>query len=438
MSGVPAYLAETAVALAVFYLVHRTFLRHDTHFHLNRVYLVGSIVLAFALPLIDLPSPFRTIATSPAAVQTVGGVPMPAGGVDWLQVVVGLYLLGAGLMLVRLGWRLSRLARLSSREPVVLADGLRVVYLEDDGAPFSFFRTVFVPRPSEGDEEALAQVVAHERTHIRQGHSIDVVLVHLAGVFQWFNPIVWGYRRAITDLHEFLADREVLNQGHDRTAYAHLLLTQQFGAGPLALAHQFHHSQIRRRLDMMTRHSGRWTTAKYLLILPALALLVAAYGEPRVVAVDDQVGPDMLAPAWTAEPSAPEYQAEAQKTATPTEKKVAEKKITKAELDAKLKALEEKYNATSDPTLKKEIELKMKQIKESVPPAPVTVNLSDPAAVEEMIAKVSQKIEMLEAKRASTTDAETLAKIDQDVKMLSMKRKDLKAALAQLKGGQPK
>ncbi|MEW5982974.1 MAG: M56 family metallopeptidase [Acidobacteriota bacterium] len=399
---------------------------------------MGSIVLAFGLPLVDVPSPFRTVAASSATGQTLGGVQMPAGGIDWLQVVVGFYLLGTGLVLVRLGWRLSRLARLSNREPVVLSDGPRVVYLEDDGAPFSFFRTIFVPRPSEADDEALAQVVAHERTHIRQGHSIDVVLVHLAGVFQWFNPVVWGYRRALTDLHEFLADREVLSQGHDRSAYARLLLAQQFGAGPLALAHQFHHSQIRRRLDMMTRHSGRWTTAKYLLILPALTLLVAAYGEPRVVVVDDQVGPDMLATAWTAEPSASEDQADSQKTPAPTEKKVVEKKITKAELNAKLKALEEKYNATSDPTLKKEIELKMKQLRESVPPAPVTVNLNDPAAVEEMIVKVSQKIETLEAKRASTTDAEVLAKIDQDVKMLSMKRKELKAALAQLKGGQPK
>lgn len=202
------------------------------------------------------------------------------------MVFVGLYLLGAGAMLIRLGWRLARLARLSSREPIVFPDGLRVVYLEDDCPPFSFFRTVFVPRPSEGDEDAMAQVVAHERAHIRQAHSIDVLVVHLAGVLQWFNPVVWGYRHALTDLHEFLADREVQSNGNGGN------------------------------------------------------------------------------------------------------------------------------------TLK--------------------VSLSDPAAMEDMIAKISGKLEKLEEKRASTTDAEMLAKIDQDVKTLTMTRKELKAKLAELKSGQPK
>lgn len=438
MSGVPASLAETAIALAVFYLIHRAFLRHDTHFNLSRLYLVGSLVLAFGLPLVDLPSPFRTVAAPGVAVASADLAGIPAGGVDWTQVAAGLYLLGAGLMLIRLGWRLSRLARLSNREPVVLPDGLQMVYLEDDCPPFSFFRTVFVPRPSQGDDEAMAQVVAHERTHIRQGHSIDVVLVHLAGVFQWFNPVVWGYRRALTDLHEYLADREVLKQGHDRTAYSRLLLAQQFGAGPVALANQFRHSQIRRRLDMMTRQSTRWTTAKYLLILPALALLVAAYGEPRIVAADDGA-------ALSAPQAASGAQAGAQKTATPSEKelaekKAAEKKAAEAELNEKLKALEKKYTATDDPALKKEIELKMKQLRESNGNGGNTlkVSLNDPVAIEDAIAKISQKLEMLEAKRASTTDAELLAKIAQDVESLTMKRKDLKAALAQLKGGQPK
>jgi hypothetical protein len=33
---------------------------------------------------------------------------------------------------------------------------------------------------------------------------------------------------------------------------------------------------------MMTRRSGRWTAFKYLLALPALALLLVAFAEPQV------------------------------------------------------------------------------------------------------------------------------------------------------------
>jgi hypothetical protein len=445
MSGVPTSLAETAVALAVFYLLYRAFLRHDTHFHLSRLYLAGSLVLAFALPLVDLPSPFRTVGPSSVSLGPVDPALIPADGVDWAAVATGLYLMGAGAMLIRLGWHLWQLGRLSNREPVVLADGLRVVYLDDDGPPFSFMRTVFVHCPEQADESAMAQVVAHERAHIRQGHSIDVLLVHLALVFQWFNPVVWAYRSALTDVHEFLADREVLRHGHERSTYARLLLAQHLGASPLELAHQFRHSQIRRRLDMMTRHSGRWTIAKYLLVVPALAILVVAYGEPRIVAADDTAVIGAQTTAAPAQQPAAGAQTTSQKTATPAEKELAEKKAAEmkaaeAELNEKLKALEKKYNSTDDPALKKEIELKMKQLRESNGNGGNTlkVNLNDPAALADVIAKISQKIEMLEAKRASTTDAELLAKISQDVDSLKMKRKELKTALAELKDGKQK
>jgi hypothetical protein len=196
---------------------------------------------------------------------------------------------------------------------------------------------------------------------------------------------------------------------------------------------------------MMTRYSSRWTMAKYLLVVPALALLVAAYGEPRIVAADDGAVIDArtAAPAEAQQPAAG-AQTTSQKTKTEeiklSEKDLAAKKAAEAEFNAKLKALEEKYKATDDPALKKEIELKVKQLRESNGNGgnALKVSLSDPAAIEDAIAKISQKIEALEAKRASSTDAELLAKINQDVESLTMKRKDLKAALAQLKGGQPK
>jgi hypothetical protein len=440
MSGVPASLAETAVGLAVFYLLYRVFLRHDTHFHLSRLYLAGSLVLAFALPWIDLPSPLRTVGPSSVSLGSVDPALIPVEGVDWAAVATGLYLMGAGAMLIRLSWHLWQLGRLSTREPVVLADGLRVVYLEDVGPPFSFLRTVFVHRPAQADERAMAQVVAHERAHIRQGHSIDVLLVQLALVFQWFNPVVWAYRNALTDVHEFLADREVLRHGHERSTYARLLLAQHLGASPLELAHQFRHSQIRRRLDMMTRHSRRWTIAKYLLVVPALALLAVAYGEPRIVAADDTAVIGTQTAATAAQQPADGAQTTSQKTAMPAEKDLAEKKAAEAELNEKLKALEKKYNATNDPALKKEIELKMKQLRESNGNGGniLKVSLNDPAALADVIAKISQKIEMLDAKRASTTDAQLLAKISQEVESLTMKRKELKAALAELKNGKQK
>ena len=46
-----AYDIKVAVALAVFYMFYRLMLRKETFHRLNRIVLVGSVVIAFLLPL---------------------------------------------------------------------------------------------------------------------------------------------------------------------------------------------------------------------------------------------------------------------------------------------------------------------------------------------------------------------------------------------------
>ena len=45
------YEGKVAIALAVFYMFYRLMLRKETFHRLNRVVLVGTVVLAFVLPL---------------------------------------------------------------------------------------------------------------------------------------------------------------------------------------------------------------------------------------------------------------------------------------------------------------------------------------------------------------------------------------------------
>lgn len=48
------YLFETGLCLSLLYLAYWLFLRKETYFNFNRIFLVGSIVLALSVPLLHL------------------------------------------------------------------------------------------------------------------------------------------------------------------------------------------------------------------------------------------------------------------------------------------------------------------------------------------------------------------------------------------------
>jgi hypothetical protein len=422
MSGLLWYLAETGAALAVFYGVYRLALKNDTHFQTGRLYLLASLVVAHLVPLAHITSPFRQVTVPASVLETVDTTAAIAAEWTWQQPLLWIYASGAAFVLLRLAWHLAHLLLIARRHPVVHRDGVRVVYVEDDCPPFSFFRTAFVHRPAAGDEQILNQVVAHERTHIRQGHSLDILLIHLAAIAQWFNPFVWLYKHALRELHEYLADREVLAQGFDPFTYKQILFEQHLGAGSFEFAHHLHQSQIKRRLAMMTRRSGRWTAFKYLLALPALALLVVAFAEPQVTMAQGAKTPGTV----TAAPREG-------KQAQADDAKVIEQKKKEMEFQKKMTALEEAYAATSDPEAKKAIKEKMLTLREDFPqPKKMVIDFSDPVSVEKALNKVTQNIAALSAKTQEITDPLQQEKVQRELDQLAKMQQQLKVRLAQL------
>ena len=427
MSGLLWYLAESGAALAVFYGVYRLAVKNDTHFQTGRLYLLASLVAAHLIPLFHIASPFRQVVVPAGPLGDIDAAGATAGaGWGWQQALLWLYAAGAAFVFVRLAWHLAHLVVIARRHDVVHRDGVRVVYVDEDSPPFSFFRTAFVHRPAAGDEQILDQVVAHERTHIRQGHSLDILLIHVAAVAQWFNPFIWLYKRSLQELHEYLADREVLAQGFDPFTYKQILFEQHLGARSFEFAHHLHQSQIKRRLAMMTKRSGRWTAFMYLLALPALGLLIVAFAEPQVTMAQGAKTPGTV----TAAP------AEAKKAQADEAKLIEQMRKKEFEFQKKMVALEQAYEATSDPAEKKAIKEQMMELRENFPrEKKMVIDPSDPVSVEKALKKVTQMIEVMTAKSQEITDPVQLQKVQQDLDMLAKQQQELKFRLEQLKAG---
>ena len=53
------------------------------------------------------------------------------------------------------------------------------------------------------------QIIAHERTHIKEGHSYDIIFIKLLHTLFWFNPFLYLYKALLKESHEYSADRSV-------------------------------------------------------------------------------------------------------------------------------------------------------------------------------------------------------------------------------------
>lgn len=264
------YLIIGNIYLALFYAFYRLFLAKETFFQINRVYLIGSAFLAFVLPLVHLDwlqrifesSSVFVARTSLDAVTVYANPQMPteihttaAGLPWWLYVYIG----GCCVQLLFLINRYVAIRRLLKENNL--------------GDAYSFLGTIKVDNKQEGSD----RVLEHERVHVRQRHSIDILFIELIRLFNWFNPVVYWFAKSVRLVHEYIADEAINKSYADKIAYAELLIGRTFAVSPATLANSFRNqSAIKNRITMLFKDkSTRPALFKYLLAMPLfIAMLV--------------------------------------------------------------------------------------------------------------------------------------------------------------------
>ncbi|MCB9290851.1 MAG: TonB family protein [Lewinellaceae bacterium] len=299
-------IVQATLCWAAFYALYAGLLSRATFFSHNRAYLVGSLLLGLALPLLDwqqlLPAgqpealvvAFQPITIGMENLEVVVSATAAEPGLGWWEVLLATYWLGVGVAGLRFAHGLHRLWRLYQSSERRKQDGYTLVVTEEWHAPFSFFNTLFwslqMPYPPEDEKK----IIRHERAHMRGWHSLDIMLVEVLGIVFWLSPMVYLYSRSLRVVHEYLADAAVLQTTGKKKQYGHLLLSQSQSGQPIALANHFINSQLKKRILMMTKtRSKRHILTRYLLALPLLFVLALALAGPNNV---DGVLPAALAP----------------------------------------------------------------------------------------------------------------------------------------------
>lgn len=280
------YLGKVNVCWILFYTYYWLLFRKQTFFVWNRAYLIGTLLISFVLPLVHMPESEQIVRSnvlySIEMTATISSITIPVQSeqqiFDWTLLLWVIPALGSIYMLKRLTNSFADLLKIIRQgEAVALPDCTLILLPHDKIGSFSFLKWLVI---NNSDYQRHPDpIIRHEMVHIRQWHSLDILLIEMLKVVFWFNPVLWFYKRSIQEIHEFLADEQVPDRDH----YARFLVSYSLSAPVAALTNHFFNSSIlKNRIKMIYKNrNSRWSLGKYLVIAPVvfLALTLTAARE---------------------------------------------------------------------------------------------------------------------------------------------------------------
>ena len=289
------YSIKSALVLALLYLPYTLMLRQESFFRMNRITLLTILMLALVLPMVNIPSlatpeqpvvyemQHRIMLMTQEAEMTTKSLAATTRTISWLGILAIVYIIGVILALLIRLWQLFKIDKII-RGGCLWTDksGKATIYCHiDDVAPFSWMRSIVI---SEKDYKPYGrEILLHEKAHILNLHSMDILFLTLVEAVQWWNPIAYLLGRSLRDVHEYQADDYVLHQGISLHNYQELLVKKALANTSYAFANNFNHSLIKKRIYMMNHpKSNPWLRSKVLYILPVMLVVLTAFATPKL------------------------------------------------------------------------------------------------------------------------------------------------------------
>lgn len=321
-------IAKFLLASGALFLFYKGLFRKKASYTESRVFLLSVTVLAllvsqFRLPITPTKVVYREVVTnvptpsSAGATQTdltpllasdatrakVGQPASPSVLEVWWQRTSAwvvehpvsllwlVYGLVAAILLINLMIQYAHILGLRRTGRVSHRDGYRLVETSAVTTPFSFARTIFLPTNLSDNQRDI--VLVHEQWHIRHKHYVDVLFNEVLSCLCWFNPVQWLLRKELRSVHEFQADRSVLNDGCDLYRYQTIILEEVMG-NHFRLANGFNHSFTKKRfIQMKQTEPSKLALQHKGLLFASLIVLFAVFsfvpGHSQVITVEKKV-----------------------------------------------------------------------------------------------------------------------------------------------------
>ncbi|MCH2192901.1 M56 family metallopeptidase [Kordia sp.] len=266
-----AYFIQVVAFQLLFLLSYDLFLKKETFFNWNRVYLIFSSLISFLLPFIKIES-FQNVVPQEYIILLPEIMLTPEKAVATIEPTWNWFLIiGFSISSLLFIYKVVQLVKLRFKGRFVKHENYTMIIIPESTIAFSIFRYVFLG--NDIHEEKLEDILSHELVHIREKHSLDLLYFELLRILCWFNPLVYIYQKRISEVHEYIADA-IIVKGKNKSDYYEKLLAEVFQTQQFSFTNQFFkHSLIKKRIIMLTKQKSRQILKlKYLVLIPLLVV----------------------------------------------------------------------------------------------------------------------------------------------------------------------
>ena len=258
-----------------------SFLQKEKIYRFNRIYLLFSLLFSYTVPFISIsteaPKPVNRLQTTLETTQQILQLAPEQNRFDWITGIWIAYGIITSILLSRMMISFLNIRNLKGEK--IIYRNQEVLVTEKNIPPFSFWNTIYLGRSYFTDQQIDDRIFLHEKSHLEQKHSIDLMMVEIVKAFTWFNPAVYFYKKAILMNHEFLADESVLKNHFNVKNYQNLILNEIISSQNYNLSHTFNFNNTKKRFIMMNTKKSKWTQVKKAISIPALLIAFGLFTE---------------------------------------------------------------------------------------------------------------------------------------------------------------
>jgi len=300
MNALITYLLQSTISLTVFYLFYLLLYRREAYFQFVRYYFLFAIFISSLLPILNIDlnqfiaagtgfpiivSPIHNIVQY--TLQEVTIYPDGVGGENAfasmsnspLSIIFIIYIIGVVISSCLFMLRLFQISRLFKKFDYELKSDSLIINIPESTV-FSFFSYIFMDDKGL-DEKDREKVIAHEKVHIQQKHTLDLIIAEIFVIIQWYNPLAYLLKMKIKENHEFIADSDVVGLYADSLEYSRLLIDKSSIIKTNILTHNFSYSLLKRRLFMIKKTKNpQLFSLKLLGVAMAISIVVFACSGP--------------------------------------------------------------------------------------------------------------------------------------------------------------
>ncbi|WP_267403860.1 MULTISPECIES: M56 family metallopeptidase [unclassified Chryseobacterium] len=264
----------SSLLIALYYLL----LEKEKMYRFNRFFLISSLIFSCLAPLISIktenPKPIsRSRIIVEDATQQILDLSQKEENFNWINLIVAIYGIVTLFLLTKAIYSIFRIKKIKGKK--IVYQNHNVIVTENQLSPFTFWKTIYLGKNYLINNTIDSRVFLHEKSHLEQKHSFDLLFIEFLKILMWFNPALYFYKKAIITNHEFLADEAVLMNDFNVKEYQELILDEIISGQNYNLTHTFNFNNTKKRFIMMNRKKSKLTGFKKVISIP---MLIVAFG----------------------------------------------------------------------------------------------------------------------------------------------------------------